>query len=349
VEDEANVERDQYGFKLTDKEFIPVYRDWVQQHQKKVEERKAKWMELFRKSPGTSYLSSDKLKKLVRKGIPDSSRGEVWMDISGASKKKAASPGLYKSLVDASASGCSPDAMAQIELDLPRTFPEHVQFRGGAETPVMLSLRRVLMAYASRNKVVGYCQGMNFIVGVMLLFVDEEKAFWLLCSLLEDILPPDYYTHDLSGCNVDLRVLKQMLLKRHAKLMKRCEEAGLGVEFFGLEWFIAIFSKTFPVETMLRVWDCIFLEGDKILFRVGLGIIEDNEKKLLAIKEPHELFQAVQGLGRTELDADNLLKVGFGLRMKRSQVEDLRQHYREEVRRERQERLAKKGAEVGNC
>jgi len=51
--------------------------------------------------------------------------------------------------------------------------------------------------------------------------------------------------------------------------MKRCEEAGLGVEFFGLEWFIAIFAKTFPIETTLRVWDCIFNEGDKIVFRVG--------------------------------------------------------------------------------
>ncbi len=54
----------------------------------------------------------------------------------------------------------------------------------------------------------GYCQGMNFIAGIMLLFLDEESAFWLLCALLEYILPADYYAQDLSGCNVDLRVFK---------------------------------------------------------------------------------------------------------------------------------------------
>ena len=70
------------------------------------------------------------------------------------------------------------------------------------------------------------------------------------------------------GCRPD-SCLVTVLGKRHAKLMKRCEEAGLGVEFFGLEWFIAIFAKTFPIETTLRVWDCIFNEGDKIVFRVG--------------------------------------------------------------------------------
>jgi hypothetical protein len=49
---------------------------------------------------------------------------------------------------------------------------------------------------------------MNFIAGIMLLFLDEESAFWLLCALLEYILPADYYAQDLSGCNVDLRVFK---------------------------------------------------------------------------------------------------------------------------------------------
>lgn len=223
-------------------------------------------------------------------------------------------------------------------------------------------------------QVVGYCQGMNFIVGIMLLFLDEESAFWLLCCLLEEILPKDYYAQDLSGCNVDLRVFKHrksrplpplgatpvltlswaVLNMHHNKLMKRCEEAGLGVEFFGLEWFIALFGKTMPIESTLRVWDCMFKEGNKIIFRIGnplkllhaslrlawlrtafffapgLGLIAANEKHLLAFKEPHELFQAVQGLGRQQLDVDSLLKPRFLVpqKVKKSKVEDLRKQYR---------------------
>jgi hypothetical protein len=40
------------------------------------------------------------------------------------------------------------------------------------------------------------------------------------------------------------------------------------------------------------------------------------------------LAHTMQDLGRCELDADSLLKTGFGLQMKRSQVEDLRKLYR---------------------
>jgi hypothetical protein len=339
---EVGVVRDLHGFKIKGDEYIAKYREWIPLHQKKTAERKQKWMEMFRKSPGTSYLEHKDLKKLVRKGIPDSSRGEVWMDVSGAKKLKLANPGYYAKLLAESKRDVNQEAANQIELDLPRTFPDHVSFRGSEETVMTIRLRHVLMAYANRNKVVGYCQGMNFIAGIMLLFLDEESAFWLLCALLELILPVDYYAQDLSGCNVDLRVFKYMLNKRYPKLMKSCEEAGLGVEFFGLEWFIALFGKTLPIETTLRVWDCVFNEGDKILFRIGLGLIDEGEKKLLSIKEPHELFASVQNLGRDSLEADGLLKAGFKLQMKRSQVEDLRKQYRAEVRVERQQRQANK-------
>jgi hypothetical protein len=88
--------RDMHGFKLHGKEYIAMYRGWIPLHQKKLAERKARWMELFRKSPGTSYLENKDLKKLVRKGVPDSSRGEVWMDLSGARKLLLANPGVYK-------------------------------------------------------------------------------------------------------------------------------------------------------------------------------------------------------------------------------------------------------------
>jgi hypothetical protein len=88
--------RDMHGFKIHGQEYIAVYKGWIPLHQKKLAERKVKWMELFRKSPGTSYLQHKDLKKLVRKGVPDSSRGEVWMDLSGAKKLLLANAGVYR-------------------------------------------------------------------------------------------------------------------------------------------------------------------------------------------------------------------------------------------------------------
>lgn len=39
------------------------------------------------------------------------------------------------------------------------------------------SLRRVLVAFSLYNPKIGYCQSMNFLAGLLLLFMDEEKTF----------------------------------------------------------------------------------------------------------------------------------------------------------------------------
>lgn len=36
---------------------------------------------------------------------------------------------------------------------------------------------------------------MNFIVGRLLRFMDEEEAFWTLTMIIETILPLDYYSN----------------------------------------------------------------------------------------------------------------------------------------------------------
>ena len=34
---------------------------------------------------------------------------------------------------------------------------------------------------------------------VLLLLLEEEDAFWLLCTIVEDLLPASYYTPSLIG------------------------------------------------------------------------------------------------------------------------------------------------------
>jgi Rab-GTPase-TBC domain len=75
------------------------------------------------------------------------------------------------------------DVRSGIAKDVPRSFPEYVFFEDAANRA---NLERVLLAYAASDPEVGYCQGLNFLAGCILLYAPKpDEAFATLHLLLK--------------------------------------------------------------------------------------------------------------------------------------------------------------------
>ncbi|MBN3322713.1 GRT1A protein, partial [Atractosteus spatula] len=218
------------------------------------------------------------VKRYVRKGIPNEHRSLIWMTASGAQEQMEKNPGYYRKLLEAEHDAKLVDT---IKTDLNRTFPDNIQFRKTAEPCLQHALFNVLVAYGHHNKNVGYCQGMNFITGYLIIVTkDEEKSFWLLEALLGRILP-DYYTPAMLGLKTDQEVLGELVRLKVPAVSQIMVQHNVMWTLVVSRWFICLFIDILPVETVLRIWDCMFYEGSKIIFRVALTLIKHNQALIL--------------------------------------------------------------------
>lgn len=124
----------------------------------------------------------------------------------------------------------------QIDLDLRRTFTDEEGF--AADQRIQKTMMNILLAYAKRNTSVGYCQGMNYLAGMIVRIIDnEEDAFWILTNLFETILPLDYFCL-MTEILVDQRVFIQILQKKKTKLFKHLQNLGLDFAIISFQWLV---------------------------------------------------------------------------------------------------------------
>lgn len=66
------------------------------------------------------------------------------------------------------------------------------------------------------------------VVSCLLLFLEEEDALWMMCALIEDLLPPAYFSSTLLGVQTDQRVLRQLIVQYLPRLDHLLQEHDIG-------------------------------------------------------------------------------------------------------------------------
>ncbi|KAJ3116265.1 tRNA-dihydrouridine(20a/20b) synthase [NAD(P)+]-like protein [Phlyctochytrium bullatum] len=80
-------------------------------------------------------------------------------------------------------------------------------------------------------------------------------------------------------------------------------------------WFMTLFVNVLPVETVLRVWDSFFFQGEKVLMRVTLTLIKIHEDQVLACSDPTEAWKVVKSIPPRMIDCHRLMEICFKPRL----------------------------------
>ncbi|XP_069694443.1 TBC1 domain family member 2B-like isoform X2 [Periplaneta americana] len=253
------------------------------------------------------------LKALVRTGIPYHHRGQIWkavVDYNMRSCHSYSKPDFYKTLFQVASQPHISPAAKQIETDLLRTLPNNKHYEG-MNADGIPKLRRVLLAFSIYNAEVGYCQGLNRIVAILLLFLSEEDAFWGLVYIVEKLMPSDYYGHQLAGAQIDQRVLKDLIAEKMPRLSSHLLLYSVDISLVTFNWFLCIYIDSLPVDLFLRVWDAFLFEGSKVLFRYALAVLKLNETEVLNQTDYVSILTTLKSRVENLTDVDCVTRVAF--------------------------------------
>jgi hypothetical protein len=151
-------------------------------------------------------------------------------------------------------------------------------------------LKNILMCYSIRNTTVGYCQGMNFIVGRLLLIMDnEEQAFWIFVQIIEKILPIFYYS-DLAGIIIETTMIDTFIsfyLKKFYNFLLE-NNFKLSLNNFIHKWMVSLFAQAFSPEMVYTFLDFFLLDGEMSLYKGALFIMVEMQNIIFSQKDVSE-------------------------------------------------------------
>jgi hypothetical protein len=65
------------------------------------------------------------------------------------------------------------------------------------------------------------------------------------------------------------------------RLAAHLHELEADVSILATDWYLTLFATSMPAETAVRVWDALFNEGSKVLFRISLALLKDQEEHFM--------------------------------------------------------------------
>jgi len=299
--------------------------------------RAKKWSDMVKNWPYYSTKRTEKVRSRGAKGIPDSVRGVVWrLLLAGLPAVPPTSAVTVASLatqIDANTERYrrflqeESKWTTQIDLDVNRAARNHLMFREryGKGQRALFS---ILKAYSSEDAELGYCQGMSDMTALLLKYVTEEEAFWVLERLMSapkwnmrglfltgfPKLQQAFYVHDA------------LLSQYCSTLASHLTKENIVAPFYATKWYLLAFLDIFPFEVTIRLWDLYLTEGYEIVYSIALGVLRRWEGELLG-KGFDKIMAFIKGLETMVVDVDKFISFIVKNRIPSRKIQHLEEEY----------------------
>ena len=168
----------------------------------------------------------------------------------------------------------------EIKRDINRTFYTEKFVEGNGKKMLL----DILTALAFIRPEIGYCQGMNFIAGALINFIDdEERCFWIFLSFIDNIDMNNLYTKNMPDYSIRVYQLNYYIKEYFPELSIHFKKHQINPDVFFSKWILTIFSNYLPFDVLYKVWDVFIIDKWQAIFKFSLMILNSMKDKLITM------------------------------------------------------------------
>ena len=148
----------------------------------------------------------------------------------------------------------------------------------------MLTFSTMLSSQRMDVNFQGYCQGMAFLAGILLMYMPERLAFEIFCKLMSKDGPNlrRYYLDGLSDLKHEMAMFEFLLARHHPRLSNHLQQRCIPSVLYVSQWLLTIFACPFPVFFTAQIIDILLLEdSDRIVMQVRACTVHGDVVRLL--------------------------------------------------------------------
>ena len=170
------------------------------------------------------------------------------------------------------------DSLDFIKRDIDRTMYTDFFLKEGGKQQLDNILRRMCVVPGN----VGYCQGMNFIVGNMLtLFRNEVKTFYIFSCMIQNYDLINLFAYNTPDYGIRVYQLNYYVKKYIPSVYYHFKNNNLSFDMIYSRWLLTLFSNYLETNRLDFPWTCFFIHKWKGLIKLCLIFIYDLKDQLL--------------------------------------------------------------------
>ena len=170
------------------------------------------------------------------------------------------------------------DSIEYIKRDVNRTFYNDYFIKGEGKK----ELKRVLETMCTVKGSVGYCQGMNFIVGAMIyLLKNEISGFYMFNCMLNSYELKNLFAYNTPDYQIRVFQLNYYVKKYINEVYNHFIYNNLSFDLLYSNWILTLFANYYDIEKLDFPWTCFIIDKWKGLIKICLIIIYELKEELI--------------------------------------------------------------------